>query len=96
MQKVLNQSFILFVKNKILMRVLISFSTICVLSSAVAIENNIDFSKKTASLAEGWSGHRFGEPNGPNNMPSPEFNKRVYNFDEDQNVFDQLEYETRI
>lgn len=30
------------------------------------------------------------------NLPSPDFNKRVYRFDEDENVFDQKEYEVRV
>lgn len=29
-------------------------------------------------------------------MPSPDFNKQVYHFDEDDNIFDQAEYEARV
>ena len=88
------------------MRVLTSFATLCAISSAVAIEqsehlNQIVAHPQDDTLAD-YSYQRHiktagniasSKKGGP---PSPNFNKKVYHFEEKENIFDQKDYEERV
>lgn len=76
------------------MRVLTSFATLCVISSAVAIgkEPAANIIPYNDDPIANYSYQKHVRSNGG----KANFNKQVYHFDEQENIFDQKEYEARI
>ena len=85
------------------MRTFASFATLSALAGAVAIETKVpDGSHLHADIAqsnlEDFSYEYYTPKDSSRNpdTPSSEFNKQVYHFEENENVFNQASYEARV
>ena len=94
------------------MRHFTSFAILCAISSAVAIEhqhgvepgyhNHIEAGQHIVPHCldciddYSYDQHVVRDHRSNPNIPSSEYNKQVYQFEENDNVFDQKEYEVRV